>query len=875
MTGEPREVVDDRLVEPLSLYWGKARPAPDSGGPEWHPFALHSLDVAATALAWLKQSQTLRRLFGVGELLPTDPALAWLLYFIALHDLGKLDLRFQYKAKDVVVAIGWPGDQGLDANSRDFDHGRAGLGWFHRERAALGEFESASYAQLGWVESVTSHHGTLSIRFSVPRDSSGFGPLHLIRQDRDARITWIRVLESIFLEPAGLTLEDRPPPPSPALSGFCSICDWIGSDTEFFPYTSPKGVGLRSYFTKRCGQDYAVRALAASGLICSAPSESGMSAIFPNRSPRGVQRCVDEVPMVPGLVIMEGPTGSGKTEAAIALASRYLADGLAESIIFALPTQATANQMFDRIVDAVERLFPHSPPTVVLAHGKARFNETFQRLKDTSRPDTFQKQQDAWAQCKKWTASSRKRVFLGQVGVCTVDQVLMSVLPVRHNFVRGFGVLRSVLIVDEVHAYDTYMNRLLDTVLDCQQRAGGVAVLLSATLPSARRNQLVNRWARVDSTSEERPVEVPYPLVTVATPRGIERLEPSPPSDDEQGSRRVRFECVEAPEARPPDELLDRVVESAASGARVAIVCNLVADAQRIARVLRSKAEADLFHSRFQFGHRLAIEQEVIRNYGAAAVPGRGRILVATQVIEQSLDIDFDWLITQVCPVELLFQRIGRLHRFDLKLRPLGDGICCTVVVPPGDVFGGHGFVYENLRSLWRTRELVRGGTTLEFPAAYRAEIERAFDVEPWVGEPASITVAFQKYEDECASKDYRAKFLSSGGIAPFADTDGNAATLTRDSEPSLTIVPIRADAGGARVLLDGDRLDGLDDWEADRRRDLASIRVTKSWRPLLPPPVEETFYLPMVQEGELWTSRLGDILVTYSTEYGLERSDR
>lgn len=189
--------------------------------------------------------------------------------------------------------------------------------------------------------------------------------------------------------------------------------------------------------------------------------------------------------------------------------------GLADSIIFALPTQATANAMLKRLETCAPLIF-NDQTNLVLAHGKAAFNEDFWHLKSSYRQRTEQGKEEARVQCAECLSSSRKRVFLGQIGVCTVDQVLISVLPVRHKFVRGFGLGKSILIVDEVHAYDSYMYGLLEEVLKQQHVAGGSALLFSATLPHHQREALSKTWGGSLSCQEKSP----YPLVTHVGKRG-------------------------------------------------------------------------------------------------------------------------------------------------------------------------------------------------------------------------------------------------------------------------------------------------------------------------------------------------------------------
>ena len=397
------------------------------------------------------------------------------------------------------------------------------------------------------------------------------------------------------------------------------------------------------------------------GLIGKRKQYMGVQALLrPDHQPMQVQTLVEELAVEGGLTLIEAPTGSGKTEAALAYAWRLLASGRVESIVFALPTQATANAMFKRLEKASTKLFDDHP-NLLLAHGSAKFNEDFLRLSVQEEHIDYE---NSWAQCSAWLSQSRKRAFLGQIGVCTIDQVLISVLPVRHRFIRGFGLGRSLLVVDEVHAYDTYMYGLLEAVLKEQQTVGGSVVLLSATLPDCQRQELFRAWdsnlsSQLKSSQSVLP-ESTYPLISQVTSRKFETYELADEHLPE--GREVLIEPFIVRECFPSDELLTRICKAAEGGANVAVICNLVDHAQQLYTTLAhiSSVPVMLFHSRFTLHDRQAIEAMLSERFGFSATPMGGAILVATQVVEQSLDVDFDWMVTQLCPADLLFQRLGR-----------------------------------------------------------------------------------------------------------------------------------------------------------------------------------------------------------------------
>lgn len=600
------------------------------------------------------------------------------------------------------------------------------------------------------------------------------------------------------------------------------MCDWIGSNTEAFSYRGKSGAALADYSEARVAEVKSQGWLHRFGLLSEAGAYGGVNALLnqdAGESPRGVQVLVDDLPAEPGLTLIEAPTGSGKTEAALAYAWRLLAAGVADTIVFALPTQATANAMLTRAEAFAERVFGDA--NVVLAHGKRNFNKAFQRLADSGQRRTAQGKSEATIQCAAWLASSRKRVFLGQIGVCTVDQVLLSVLPVRHKFVRGFGLNKSVLIVDEVHAYDAYMHGLLGEVLHRQKATGGSAILLSATLHAGARAKLLEAW---ESSGAD---DAPYPALWHATQGAAACL--TVPDNQRPARREVAIECLKLPGAFPDEALLGRIVSAAESGALVAVVMNLVDDAQRLARLLRDRTElpVDVFHARYRFMDRQQKEQAALDHYGRNAPRDGGRILVATQVVEQSLDLDFDWMLTQICPVDLLFQRLGRLHRHQRDKRPTGfDLPRCTVLSVDGVNYKPHDLIYGNTRVLWRTEQMIAGVARIVFPEAYRDWIEQVYQRDDWTDEPETISHEHDVFRAMQRQRHADALQLTTMTVSKFRDEDGRATALTRDGEMSLTVLPIRPDAR----LLDGQAMDGQDERVLAEILNFNAVPVPASW---------------------------------------------
>lgn len=875
-------------------YWGKTEK--ETG--KYHLLPYHCLDVAAVASAWWDSSPAIKGSFCLNSTLKREQIKAWVIFYIALHDYGKFDVRFQLRARPVWQSL-YPNSKEIGLlpsvnECKSYFHGEGGLFWFIQDHEKLYgrnpsdeglDFlnsidESVSDQRRAWnpwIEAVTGHHG--HIRPSEYISDTSLSPTcdnRLDRIDCNARCEWLHTLENLFLKPAGLSFSDTPPFCSSIfLAGFCSVADWLGSrcDGDNFTFCQ-EPQDLRAYFQERCEAD-AIRVLGLSGIIGRVRPYVGVSTLLDSeKQPRSIQTLVDRLPLKTGLTLVEAPTGSGKTEAALSHAWRLIAANMADSIVFALPTQATANAMLGRLKKITPLLFKDHP-NLLLAHGLARFNKDFIKIRHSAMEGC--EPEDGWVQCCQWLAESRKRVFLGQIGVCTVDQVLISVLPVRHRFVRCFGVGRSILIIDEVHAYDAYMYGLLEEVLRQQKESGGSVILLSATLPESQRKQLLAAWDSI--TLEQQGKDTPYPLTSwtdgnTAIPFELD-IEYLP---DEI---RITIEPIRSPDMEPDEALLSRIVSAAEVGAQVAIVCNLVGTAQKLARRLRSMTSlpVDLFHARYCYVHRQEKELSAIGYFGLKGERSTGRILVATQVVEQSLDLDFDWLITQLCPVDLLFQRMGRLHRHNRSNRPFGCEVPrCTVLLPQGDNYGLHEKIYGNTRVLWRTAEMllsVPDGKII-FPQAYRAWIEAVYRREAWDDESPERTAEFDAFIDNVESvKKYLARQMleRTRGMIPFADTDDAVTAVTRDGEMNLNVIPFCLTPQG-KMLMDGTTFESLDEYRQLEALVLNSVGVPKTWGYWLADPVDGRYWLEMKFDGDCFRGSSKGVTFRYHKDTGLEKEN-
>jgi CRISPR-associated endonuclease/helicase Cas3 len=405
----------------------------------------------------------------------------------------------------------------------------------------------------------------------------------------------------------------------------------------------------------------------------------------------------------PALVLIEAPMGEGKTEAAMYLAEAAATRLQQPGCYFALPTQATSNQMFARVREFLERT-AKGDVNLQLLHGHASLSAEFELLRNRV-PETVPLAVDQAVPdqdgaptifAAEWF-TYRKRGLLAPYGVGTIDQALLAVLKTPHFFVRMFGLTGKTVIIDEVHAYDAYMSTLLERLLEWLSALGSPVVLLSATLPAAKRDALLRAYMRGLGTSTELSETSPYPRITWVGPNGHG-------SRAILASERTRRELAVRAWTDGQD-LGGELSRLLAEGGCAAVICNTVGRAQEVFAALApffpgmsedGEPELLLFHARYPFDERDRREKLALVRFGKPGFevelgdgtrrrvtrPHRG-VLVATQVIEQSLDLDFDVMVTDFAPIDLLLQRAGRLHRHDRGSRPTRVAKPTLLIVAP------------------------------------------------------------------------------------------------------------------------------------------------------------------------------------------------
>ncbi len=591
-----------------------------------HPVLWHMLDVGAVATCLIAH----RSLTGSRA---SDQAAAFL---VALHDLGKFSASFR------AMLLGQP--------YRGFRH------WQHSYRL-LRDHDRV----LGGVIGATP--GLRKMLYAAVAGHHGGPPAYLDNRkykDQAAQIgaeasnlarEAIEAVAPLFPEASldGIT-ESEACRVSWALSGLTVQADWIGSNSEWFP-PQQAGTPVATYWHQTLAR--ADKAISEAGLHRARPMPNGASEVLTHAGPpRPMQAAVAEIglPAGPVMGLIEDTTGSGKTEAALILAARMMAAGKGDGFFFALPTMATSNAMLERLESIAPRLFD-GRPSLALTHGRAKMNDLFRSIRGRDGSDP-----GGGPSCGSWLADDRRRILLADIGVGTIDQALMAVLPTRFNTLRLRALSGHILIVDEAHEFDPYMEAQLRRLLQFHALLGGSAIVMTATLPLGMRAGYAKAFQK--GLGIHRPCDVTgdaYPMLTVVG-HEIDSVRPQP-----------------VPEARR-DVVVNRLIDEAAAirllrtgverGAACAWIRNSVNGAIESAKALREAGiETDLLHARFTVADRLKHEAAVQGRFGRDGVGRAARVVVATQVIEASLDLDFDLMVSDLAPIGSLIQRAGRLWR--------------------------------------------------------------------------------------------------------------------------------------------------------------------------------------------------------------------
>jgi CRISPR-associated endonuclease/helicase Cas3 len=575
----------------------------------------------------------------------------------ALHDLGKISPGFQQKCSAwlELFALTTTARNNSWQTSMELDHGRVSHVAIQSSLMELGASrKTAKYlaAILG------AHHGRIK---DLPSDRG----ISCVMSESASSIAWdevrlhtVREVWSHFKANMDCATLSTSESALWWLGGLTSVADWIGSDERFFP--AEKSPSESRETNARIGLNH------IGFRLPRLRTDLSFESIFPF-SPNDLQAHAAEIITAPGVYIIEAPMGMGKTEAALWVAYHLLCASHATGVYFALPTQATSNRIHLRMNAFLERI-THDSSASRLVHGNSWLLEGSDVPKTPATTAHGAAGDDARAS-RDWFASA-KRALLAPFGVGTVDQCLLGVVAAKHFFVRHFALAGKVVILDEIHSYDLYTGTLIDKLINTLEGLGCTVIILSATLTAKRRNQLL--VMEDDDSLVEEIINAPYPLISGRSMAGnFAPVFITPPQ-----RRQVRT-CFST-----ADDAMSRARELLQRGGAVLWICNTVDSAQHIFRELSEQCgdafPVGLLHSRFAFPRRETLEQEWMERFGKNG-SRCASILVATQVVEQSVDLDADLLITELAPTDMLLQRIGRLWRHQRTDRPATEPVVMIV----------------------------------------------------------------------------------------------------------------------------------------------------------------------------------------------------
>lgn len=849
------ELQAPRYDSPAFRLWGKTGRGP-AGVFLWHSTYAHMLDAAHVGRRLWDEvlpaslRQGLAEALGLGEV----EAGRVIACICGAHDLGKASPPFVIKVRELadVIPISEADRAFLAHHGRRAPHG---IVTTHALRSLLRERGLSSEVASGLAYASGMHHG-------YPVQPNALGILKYAPQlTGDAR--WSSARQELFDRlvedmDAGSGLRDLalsgsiPIEALVLISAIITVADWIASAERLFPY---EGVMRPAYV--RVSRDRAHLAVSPlwrpwrPSVPAVQQDDHEFAALFgfrPNALQKAATSLGNELPR-DSVVILEAPMGEGKTEAALALARGLAARHHLGGLYVGLPTRATANQMFHRVRIWLGKQGREGTHVLHLLHGDAWLSEEFEELRarerqlqpsDMDLDGQTDSREVAAVVALEWLAG-RRRGLLAPFAVGTVDHALLAAHRSKHVAIRLLGLAQKVLVVDEVHAYDAHMSQFLDRLLAWLGTIGCPVLLLSATLPPETRKRLASAYA---GRAIEEAMACSYPGITWASRTAGQSSLAVEAS--KLATRTVSLDWLPGTD-EDGEQLADLLAGRLGRGGSACVIHNTVRRAQRTARRLGGALGArgldagiSCCHARFISSDRRRWEEELAARFGpprsSSHRPGC-HVVVATQVVEQSLDLDFDLVVSDLAPVDLLLQRMGRLHRHDRAPRPQGVATPRFVVagydldpdgVPllPGGtsrIYGDY-LVLRSYLALHGRRDVHLPGEIAELVAEAYGEMSR--DVEP--GWRQRLDTARRAHEELLLRLKTRADnklLLAADGLAGLGlsgllthaqdevvDEEDTVDGGVREGDPEVNVVLLAREAGRLRPLADPARRVDLDE---------------------------------------------------------------
>jgi CRISPR-associated endonuclease/helicase Cas3 len=775
-------------------FWAKTGEGEfNHNSPQYHSVICHLADTAAVAMeivrSYLSRSAIERLEIGLG--LQGESLIRFCGFIAGSHDLGKVSPAFQFQVSEVGKALVGENIYNLwDNLPSEIRKGKTPHGTVTAKTLPDFLIELGMDKKLSkkLAKIVGGHHGFFpsnkdieALENSVPSGTKEGSPWR-----RFSREIFLQLRD--FVELAASDLPDRCDNAAAMLiAGLTTVSDWIASNPDEktgFPYANNRlfaeyVIGLPAKARK---------SLTAIGWTKTAPEKPlTFSELFGGDfTPRPLQETaikLSEHLKPPCLVLVEASMGEGKTEAALYLADWLQHQSGAGGFYIGLPTQATSNAMWKRVRSFLGQRYSDQFVNLTLSHSAAALKPEYQET--ICRLDQVYDNEGRVAAGEWHTA--RKRTMLSPYGVGTIDQALMGAVRSRHQFVRLFGLAGRTVILDEIHAYDLYTGTLLERFLEWLALLGSPAIALSATLPADTRARLMNAYATGCGMAKPKLPLAKYPRITALSTTGalVKSFAAST-----HVTRSLKLNWVQEQNWRA--ELALQLAE----GGCATVICSTVTRAQEVFESLKEyfpETELGLFHGRFLFKDRERIERECLEKFDKDSENRPHRyVLVATQVIEQSLDVDFDLMISDIAPIDLLLQRSGRLHRHterDENRSPRLKQPTLWIVQPELDKhqkinFDAAGYIYDR-HILLRTWLTLRDSTTLQLPDQMDELIESVYNLDLAI--PDSLT-SIERTDWETSLLEYRQDCLKKETLAqavylPPARYEAKPEHFTRQGE--------------------------------------------------------------------------------------------
>ncbi len=683
----------------VNLLWAKTNP--------YKTLLPHMIDAGCCAGVYLSAPASSALLSFLAEQwnVSSEETLNFVAYLVAMHDIGKATPQFQMQSDDQLIRLR---DSELKSILPDT-----------KLPPVRHEYLSKRIATRIWKSRAESrriydaYSCILSLHHQKPDESQRMKvSVHEMWEYLQDEIE--SQIRDIFSFTGNLPVPRNMDPVCIILTGITILCDWIASSGPF----DTLSLISDDYYHKSMA--IAQNAVKQYGLIENnrIGEIDSFQSLYPHiTSPREIQKkCEILLPSAP-LTIIEAPMGEGKTEAALYMAARYTDSKNKRGIYVALPTQATSNQMYSRFIGMLEE---SSGAHARLLHGTAFL----------MKGEAGEIQSEDSAEAEKWLGSSRMGL-LDENGVGTIDQAMGAVLKARFSVLRLLGLCNKALIIDELHAYDAYMSQIIESLLLWCKALSVPVVLLSATLQNSQKKRYLSCYIDTDLPA----ISENYPLITQVTE------DKTVVQTDASASMQTDYEFKTKNFGQDEFKIAGFALEKISNGGCYCILANTVKHAQAIYRALQEMKDPEteilLFHARFTMERREKIEKECLEKFGKEKEqkrPGKA-ILVATQVVEQSLDIDFDGMISELAPIDLLLQRAGRVHRHRNRVRPQGmENPVIHIILPeteettdPEKRYGPCGRVYAPFL-LYNTEILLGAGRNIQVPQDVRSVINTVYE---------------------------------------------------------------------------------------------------------------------------------------------------